>query len=224
MSGWRRIPVVLLALAAAGVVPVLALEPAVRTERPVAAVAEAPASDLDRVEQYLNDIKSLQASFIQEAPDGTVTEGTLSLERPGKLRFAYQPEVPLLVVSDGSTLTFIDYDLKQVTRWPIGETPLGFLVAKTVNLRDKLQVTTTHGADGLIRVKVVDPARADQGFITLIFEDKPLALRAWEAIDAQGLKTRVTIMNPVYNTKLAASLFTYKDPRALPFSGKKGPR
>lgn len=188
----------------------------------------APASGQDdllpRIERYLNDVHSMEAGFIQEAPDGVVTEGKLSLERPGKLRFEYKGDIPLLVVADGSTLTFVDYDVKQVTRWPIGETPLGILVARHIDLKKDLETTVTRGADKLIRVKVVDPKRADQGFMTLIFEDRPLALRAWEVTDPQGFETRVTIINPVYNTDIADALFTYKDPRTMPFSGRRGPR
>lgn len=204
---------------AAGTLSQPAVEPAVQT-RP------APESGdlLTRVERYLNDITSLEATFIQEAPDGLVTEGKLLLERPGKLRFEYDGNIPLLVVSDGSVLTFIDYDVKQVTRWPIGETPLGILVAREIDLSSSLDTQITRGRDKLLRVKVVDPKRADQGFMTLIFEDQPLALRAWEVTDPQGYETRVTIINPVYNVDIADKQFTFKDPRTLPFSGRRGPR
>lgn len=195
------------------------VEPAAEV-RPVEESGDA----LVQVERYLNDIKSLKATFIQEAPDGIVTEGQLSLERPGKLRFEYNGDIPLLVVSDGSVLTFVDYDVKQVTRWPIGETPLGILVAPQVDLTSSLDTEVTRGRDKLLRVKVVDPKRADQGFMTLIFEDQPLALRAWEVTDPQGFETRVTIVNPVYNIDIADKQFTFKDPRTMPFSGRRGPR
>lgn len=199
--------------------------PAFSGVAPAAAADQAAQDDvLRRIERYLNDVQSMEADFIQEAPDGVVTEGKLSLERPGKLRFEYKGDIPLLVVADGSTLTFVDYDVKQVTRWPIGETPLGILVARHIDLTRDLETTVTRGADKLIRVKVVDPKRSDQGFMTLIFEDRPMALRAWEVTDPQGFETKVTIINPVYNTDIADALFTYKDPRNMPFSGRRGPR
>lgn len=213
---------VMATVAALGAAALTTAVPAAPATAPNPAVAEDDI--LARIERYLNDVQSMEAGFIQEAPDGVVTEGKLSLERPGKLRFEYKGDIPLLVVADGSTLTFVDYDVKQVTRWPIGETPLGILVARNIDLRKDLETTVTRGADKLIRVRIVDPKRADQGFMTLIFEDRPLALRAWEVTDPQGYETRVTIVNPVYNTDIADALFTFKDPRSMPFSGRRGPR
>ncbi|MDA5192439.1 LolA family protein [Govanella unica] len=215
----------------AGVIAALAALPVVGlaiggpgpSPKPVAVEQAAPKDDIDRVERYLEDIQSLSANFIQQAPDGSVTEGKLTLLRPGKLRFEYQPEVPLLVVSDGTTLTFVDYSIKQVTRWPISDTPLGVLVAKTIDLRGgKLQTTATRDPGGLLKVKVIDPKRKDQGFITLLFENQPLTLKAWEVTDPQGLQTRVTLLDAVYNTDVSGKSFTFKDPRNMPLNRKGG--
>ena len=176
---------------------------------------------LRRVEEYLNGIKSLEAGFIQRGPDGGVAEGTLSLERPGKLRFDYEEDIPLLLVSDGTTLTFVDYEVKQVTRWPIMDTPLGILVAREIDLSGDMIVSTAQEEGGLLRVTIKDPKRKGEGYISLIFEQNPLILRAWDAIDAQGLVTRVTLVNAETNVALSNALFTFKDPRALPFSGRR---
>lgn len=213
----------LVALAAA--LPVVGLAIGGPGQSPKAAVPEtvAPQDDIERVERYLGDIQSLTANFIQRAPDGSVTEGKLTLLRPGKLRFEYQPGVPILVVADGSTLTFVDYSVKQVTRWPISDTPLGVLVAKKIELRGKLQATASRDPGGLLRVKVIDPKRKDQGFITLLFENQPLTLKAWEVTDPQGLETRVTLLDTAYNVDVSNKSFTFKDPRNMPLT-RKGAR
>lgn len=181
----------------------------------------APDSRLEEVEAYLNSVQSLKADFIQRSPDGLVAEGTLALERPGRLRFDYAEDVPLLVVSDGTTLSFIDYDVNQVTRWPIMDTPLGILVAREINFHDGLIVNTSLGEDGLLRVSVQDPKRIDEGYITLIFEQDPMVLRAWDAVDPQGMVTRVALVNVDTNVELSRSLFDFDDPRARPFSGRR---
>ena len=36
--------------------------------------------------------------------------------------------VNMLIVGDGKALTFVDYSVKQVQRWPIGNSPLGVLI------------------------------------------------------------------------------------------------
>jgi len=192
------------------------------TSPPGGEPAGSPAmAEVAAVEDYLNGIRSLEAEFIQRGPDGAVVEGVLSLERPGRLRFQYQDDVPILVVSDGTTLTFVDYEVKQVTRWPIADTPLGILVADRIDLRDAMIVSSVSGEDGLLRITVQDPERLDEGYITLIFEQNPLTLRAWDAVDPQGLVTRVTLVNAQTNVALDDSLFTFKDPRTLPFSKRR---
>jgi outer membrane lipoprotein-sorting protein len=150
-----------------------------------------------------------------------MSEGSMHLKRPGKLRFDYGKDSPLLLVSDGKILTFVDNDVKQVTRWPIKDTPLGILVAGKVDLNKDLKITRMIRGGGLLRVTVKDPKHADQGFITLIFNAAPLDLRAWEVTDQQGLLTRVTLMNPEKNLALNDNLFTFKDPRVLPFTGNR---
>ena len=173
------------------------------------------------IEDYLEGIKTLSADFIQEGPDGTMAEGSMHLKRPGKLRFDYGKDSPLLLVSDGSILTFVDNDVKQVTRWPINDTPLGILVAKKVDLKKDVNVTSMTRGGGLLKVTVKDPKHAEQGYITLIFNAAPLELRAWEVTDSQGLKTRVTLMNPEKNVAVNDRLFTFKDPRVLPLTGNR---
>ena len=47
-------------------------------------------SDLALIENYINNIKFLEADFLQEAADKTVINGKLWLSRPGKIRIEYQ--------------------------------------------------------------------------------------------------------------------------------------
>ena len=45
-------------------------------------------ADLGKIEDYLNGIHSLKASFAQTAPDGNVTHGVTIMQRPGRMRVA----------------------------------------------------------------------------------------------------------------------------------------
>lgn len=178
------------------------------------------AETLHKIERSLNAIRTLKATFIQRAPDGSVTEGMLYLERPGKLRFDYGEDAPFLLVSNGSLLTFVDYEVKQVSRWPIKKTPLGILVDEEIKFDSKIEVPDIIRFAGLIKVPVIDPKRREYGYIILIFEESTMELRAWESVDAQGYTTRVALVNPEYNVAIDKKRFTFKDPRPR----KHGPR
>ncbi|NOZ42947.1 MAG: outer membrane lipoprotein carrier protein LolA [Alphaproteobacteria bacterium] len=171
------------------------------------------AAILHKIEQHLNSIHSMRSEFIQQAPDGTTMQGMLYLERPGKLRFDYGKKAPFLLVSNGTMLTFIDYQVKQVSRWPIRKTPLGILVDKTIKFGSSVKIPDIVRFAGLVKVPVFDPKRRQYGHIVLIFEQSTLELRAWQSVDAQGYVTRVALVNPVYNVKINPKRFTYKDPR-----------
>lgn len=178
------------------------------------------ATTLRQIEQSLNAIHSMKTDFIQRAPDGSVAEGVLYLERPGKLRFDFGEGAPFLVVSNGNLLTFVDYEVKQVSRWPIKKTPLGILVDEEIKFDETIEIPEIIRFAGLVKVAVIDPKRREYGFITLIFEESSMELRAWEIVDAQGYTTRVALVNPEYNVAIDKKLFTYKDPRP----SKRGPR
>ncbi|PCJ41644.1 MAG: cell envelope biogenesis protein LolA [Alphaproteobacteria bacterium] len=207
-----------------GLLAMLGLSGAALAAKPDSIIpVERSAKDLEtikKVEESLNAIHSLRASFVQRAPDGTVAEGMVYLERPGKLRFDYGKDAPFLVVSNGTLLTFVDYEVKQVNRWPIKKTPLGILVEKEIKLDSSVEIPDIIRFAGLIKIPVIDPKRRDYGYIILIFEESTMELRAWESVDAQGYTTRVALVNPEYNVAIDKKRFTFKDPRPK----RHGPR
>ena len=112
---WRR-PIRFLAPAAA-----------IALAAPVAVHAQAPVT-LATVQQHLAQTNSMTAAFTQTDRAGKMLTGTLTLKKPGKIRFQYEKGVPILVVSDGKSLYFLDYQVGQKQRWPIGNSPLGILL------------------------------------------------------------------------------------------------
>ena len=92
---------------------------------PIAAQAT---GDLAAVQKHLQSVTTMTADFSQADRNGKVLTGVLTLKKPGKLRFQYEKGVPILIVAEGGALTFIDYSVKQVQRWPIKNSPLGVLL------------------------------------------------------------------------------------------------
>ena len=98
---------------------------------PVAApLTPADRADLGRIEAYLNAVDTLKAHFLQIAPDGSTAEGTAWMQRPGRMRFQYDPPAPLLLIAGHGVFVYYDRELRQVTNIPLGQTPLGILLAR----------------------------------------------------------------------------------------------
>jgi outer membrane lipoprotein-sorting protein len=172
-------------------------------------------ADLGRIEAYLDNLRTLKAHFLQVAPNGSISQGTVWLERPGRMRFQYDPPSPLLLVAGHGLVVFHDKSLNQTSNIPIGQTPLGILLADHVRLGGDVTVTGMQHLPGQIQVSLVRTASPGDGTLTLIFADNPLTLRQWTVLDAQRQETRVTLYNAETGGSFDPKLFDFIDPRAF---------
>ena len=175
------------------------------------------ASALASVQSHLKATSSMTADFVQTDRNGQRLSGKLTLKRPGKIRFQYQKDVPLLIVGDGSRLTMIDYQVKQVQSWPVKNSPLGALLDPERDLSKYAKVIPT-GSDEVLSVEVKDPKRPEYGTITMVFirdgsAPAGLRLRGWVALDSQNNRTRIDLSNQKFNVAVADSAFKWTDPR-----------
>jgi len=185
---------------------------------PARAQAAAPArSPLDDAVAALRGITTLRADFTQTDRNGNRVGGVLTLKRPGKIRFQYQPGVPMLIVSDGKALTLVDYEVAQVQRWPISNSPLGALLDpnRDVSRYGTLQPTLDPS---VVSVEVRDRGHPEYGVITLIFVRKAsapggLELTSWVSLDSQNKRTTIRLSNHEYGVAVSDNAFRYNDPR-----------
>jgi len=152
-------------------------------------------AELERVNAYLNSIRTLKGNFVQIDPDGQVDQGTFALSKPGRMRFEYKPPASTLIVSDGETVAIQNPKLKTLDKYPLSQTPLDLI------LGDKIDLLHNHSIVGVDRQKdqFVVKARSrggkTQGNISLVFSEPGLELRQWTVVDNQGLSTTVALQN-----------------------------
>ncbi len=164
-----------------------------------------------RAVRYLNDLSTLQARFIQISSNGAYAEGEMLIQRPGRLRFDYDPPHPVLIIANGLSLLFYDREVKQASFLPLWETPLWFLIRKEVTLSEDVVVSAVEQSPGALRITLTDKELSEAGSITLVFSDRPLDLKKWEITDAQGILTQVSLINPRYGVEIDPSAFDYSD-------------
>ncbi|MDZ3833238.1 MAG: outer membrane lipoprotein carrier protein LolA [Sphingopyxis sp.] len=175
------------------------------------------ANALSSVQTHLKSTSSMTADFVQTDRNGQRLNGTLTLKRPGKIRFQYQKGIPLLIVGDGSRLTMIDYEVKQVQSWPVKNSPLGALLDPDRDLSKYAKVVPT-GNNGVLSVEIKDPKRPEYGTITMVLvrdgaAPGGLRLHGWVALDSQNNRTRIDLSNQKFNVAVADSNFRWTDPR-----------
>ncbi len=179
-----------------------------------AVVNDADAATLKQIAQYLNGLRSLKARFLQVGPDGATTQGTLWLQRPGRMRFQYDKPSPLLLVAGGGTVVFHDSQLDQTTNIPVNQTPLGLLLADVITLSGDVTVTAFDRPPGQILVTLVRTKTPGDGSLTLALNADPMALVGWSVVDAQGRETRLRMSDVRPGGNFDQSLFVFKDPDA----------
>lgn len=169
---------------------------------------------LHKAENYLNNIKTIKAEFTQIAPNGGLSTGRFYMQRPGLMRWQYHPPVPVLMVSRGNTLRFIDYELEQVSDIPLKNTIASLLAQQTINFStDDIVVLRADSKDNVTMISAAQADAQDEGVVTFEFEEQPFKLRNIILKDAKGEETNISLSNAHYNVTLDPALFEMEDPR-----------
>jgi outer membrane lipoprotein-sorting protein len=190
--------------------------PALAEKAKPAVLDAAAKADIARIESYLNGIKTLRTRFLQISQSGDAASGELTISRPGRMRLEYDPPHPTLLIANGTFLIYIERNLQQVTHVFLKNTPVGVLVAEDIKLAGELTVTNLQREPGVVRVTVTKTNEAEEGNITLVFSDAPMALRQWVVIDAQGNRTSVTLDALEYGVPVKPEMFQYTAPEQVP--------
>ena len=185
----------------------------------LAAPGQAQNADLASVTAHLKQAATMTASFAQTDRAGKTLIGVLTLKRPGRIRFQYQKGVPILLVSDGKALTFVDYSVRQVQRWPIGNSPLGILLNPDRDMSRFARTIPANDPRNLV-IEARDAKHPEYGTITLSFVREPsapagLMLQGWVALDSQNNRTIVRLSNQRFNQPVGDETFKWRDPRPL---------
>jgi outer membrane lipoprotein-sorting protein len=182
---------------------------------PATAAAQSADQQLDQVVAALRAVGTMTADFTQADRNGRTVRGKLTLKRPGKIRFEYEKGVNMLVVSDGKSLTFLDYDVNQKQRYPIGNSPLGALLDPSRDVKKYGKVLPT-GNPNVYSVQVKDSKNGISITLILVKDASApggLELTSWVALDAQNQRTTVRLSNQRYGMAVPDSAFRYKEPR-----------
>jgi outer membrane lipoprotein-sorting protein len=171
--------------------------------------AWAQAIPLSQLSAYLNTLRTAQGSFTQINADGTISTGTLYLQRPGRVRFEYGGgDDDLLVIAGGGQVAIFDARSNQrPEQYPLRRTPLHLILARNVDLGRSGMVIGHEGDGTSTRVVAQDPEHPEIGQITLVFTGNPVELRQWVITDEAGSDTTVILGELETDVTVRARLF-----------------
>ena len=194
-----------------------AFMPAVAVSMLAAPVDAKSSGELAQVEAHLAASQSMTASFVQTDAKNRSLSGTLQLKRPGRIRFEYGRGANMLLVANGKTLSFIDYEVGQKSSWAIAKSPLSVLLSGNPDL-DRIARILPTDDPRVVLVRARDSRRPEFGTMILAFVKAPgapagLRLEGWTAIDAQNKRTTVKLDGQRYNVAVPESAFSYPEPK-----------
>ncbi len=171
---------------------------------------------LDKISNYLSGVQTLVGNFVQIGPDGKRVEGTLYLQKPGKVRFEYKPPSPIDIIADGSSVVVNDRSLETHDFYPLSQTPLRYLLADRIDLLRDTDVVSVSADDTFISV-VIEETKIAVGTsrLLIMFDAKTLQLKQWTVTDPQGLDTTVAVYNLDSTKKPDPNLFVINYPEPV---------
>ena len=151
---------------------------------------------VDKVSAYLTGIRVMSGNFVQVAPDGSKSDGDFYLQKPGRVRFDYNPPSPIELIADGSSVVVRDRKLATQQLYPLSQTPLRFLLADHIDLLRDTNVVGVYSDDVFITV-VIEERQVLGGThrLMLMFSTQNLQLKQWTITDPQGYDTTVAVYN-----------------------------
>ena len=163
---------------------------------------------LDRISNYLSSVQTMVGKFVQVGPDGGRTEGAFYMQKPGRVRFQYNPPSPIDIVSDGSSVVVRDRKLATQDLYPLSQTPLRYLLAERIDLLRDTDVVSV-GADDSFATVVIEQKQLFVGTdrLMIMFDAKDLTLKQWTVTDPQGFDTTVAVYNLDSTKKPDPNLF-----------------
>jgi outer membrane lipoprotein-sorting protein len=171
---------------------------------------------VERVNSYFNGINTLVGNFVQVGPDGRRSEGEFYMQKPGKVRFDYDPPSPVELISDGKSVIVRDRKLATQDLYPLSQTPLRFLLSEKLDLFKDSNVVGVYQDDIFVTV-VIEETQPVVGThrLMIMFGAKDAQLKQWTVTDPQGYETTVAVYNLDQSQKPDPALFRIEYQRML---------
>ncbi len=163
---------------------------------------------IERVNVYLMSLQTLVGDFVQVGADGRRVEGKIYLQKPGRVKFEYNPPSPIELVSDGNSVVVRDRKLETQDLYPLSQTPLRFLLADRIDLLRDSNVVAVSSDDTFATVQLEEKQTlGGTHTVRLMFGAKDMQLKQWTITDPQGYDTTVALANLDYSQKLDSAMF-----------------
>jgi outer membrane lipoprotein-sorting protein len=180
------------------------------------------AENVQKIENYLNSIKSIEATFVQMASNGSTAEGRLFIKKTNKLRMEYAEPTNVLIVGNGEHIIYNDIDLDQVTHIDYDDIPASMILSDKIKIDgEKIKVIDFYQDRGSTSITLDYTQKGDIGPITLVFSNNPMELKQWKIVDPQSVEVSVSLYDAKKDHEIDDEVFKFKNKKTSSRNFKK---
>ena len=180
------------------------------------------AENLQKIEAYLNSMKSLEATFVQMASNGSTAEGRLFIKKPNKIRMEYAEPTNVLIVGNGKNIVYNDLDLDQVTHIDYDDIPASMILSDKIKIDgEKIKLIDFYQDTGSTSITLDYAQKGDLGPITLVFSNNPMELKQWKIVDPQSVEVSVSLYDAKKDGEIDDEVFKFKNKKTSSRNFKK---
>ena len=165
-------------------------------------------AQVDKVSAYLSSIQQLVGDFVQVGPDGSRVRGEFYIQKPGKVRFDYEPPSRIEIIADGQSVVVRDRKLATQDLYPLSQTPLRFLLSERIDLLKETNIIGVRADDTFVTVTIEETQPlVGTSRLVMMVGAKDFKLKQWTITDPQGYDTTVAVSNLDNSKRPDPSLF-----------------
>src|SRR6266849_114849 len=165
-------------------------------------------AQVDKVSAYLSGVQQLTGNFVQVGPDGSRVRGEFYIQKPGRVRFEYDPPSPIEIIADGQSVVVRNSKLATQDLYPLSQTPLRFLLSERIDLLRDTNVVGIRSDDVFVTI-VIEEKQALIGTsrLMMMVGAKDFQLKQWTVTDPQGYDTTVAVSHLESGKRMDPNLF-----------------
>ena len=165
-------------------------------------------TQIDKVSAYLSSIQQLVGDFVQVGPDGSRIRGEFYIQKPGKVRFDYEPPSRIEIIADGQSVVVRDRKLATQDLYPLSQTPLRYLLSDRIDLLKETNIVGVRADDTFVTITIEETQPlVGTSRLMMMVGAKDFKLKQWTITDPQGYDTTVAVSNLDNSKRPDPSLF-----------------
>ncbi|SFZ85221.1 Outer membrane lipoprotein-sorting protein [Devosia enhydra] len=193
----------LLAFAAA-----FTLLPATAMAQPSIPLAAEDVGTINDISAHNSAIRTMAGRFLQIDTRGDRIEGTFFIERPGKVRFRYNPPSREEIISVGRGFYVINRQEETQYAYPQDAIPLRSFLDSAINLMTT-NIVAFDRSEGYVIVTLEDQTPAGLVRVSLVFDEASLDLKQWTLVEPSGAELTFSLYDVQKDVDIPANFFAW---------------